>query len=114
MQFKTQQIDDVTVLMIEGKLLSEQETSGIKEQLNNGLGSNQKKYIFDLKGIEFVNSACLNFLVSSKSLVTAKGGRMVLCNMPDQLKKLLVVTKLESFFTTANMTADALDVLRTA
>lgn len=113
MQFKMQQVDDVSVLMIEGKLLSEQETSGIKEQISQGLNNNQKKYIFDLKGIEFVNSACLNFLVSSKGLVSAKGGQMVICNMPDQLRKLLVVTKLESFFTTANKTADALDLLRT-
>src|SRR5215467_5717538 len=112
MQFKTQQVDDVLVLMIEGKLLSEQETSSIKDQMASGLGNNQKKFIFDLKGIEFVNSACLNFLVSSKSLVSSKGGKMILCNMPDQLKKLLSVTKLESFFTTANKTSDALDLLR--
>jgi anti-anti-sigma factor len=113
MQFKTQQVDDVLVLMIEGKLLSEQETAGIKEQISNGLDGAQKKFIFDLKGIEFVNSACLNFLVSSKTMVSGKSGQMVLCNLPEQLKKLLTVTKLESFFTTANKTSDALDVLRT-
>jgi anti-sigma B factor antagonist len=112
MQFKTQQVDDVTVLMIEGKLLSEQETSGIKNQILQGLEHNQRKYIFDLKGIEFVNSACLNFLVSSKGIVSSKGGHMVLCNLPDQLKKLLVVTKLETFFSTAAKTGDALEMLR--
>jgi len=114
MQYRTQQIDDVLVMMIEGKLLSEQETSGIKTQMNDGLHRNQKKFIFDLKGIEFVNSACLNFLVSTRNLVSSQGGVMVLCNMPEQLKKLLTVTKLEAFFTTANKTSDALDVLRSS
>jgi len=112
MQFKTQEVADAVVLMIEGKLLSERETAPIRDQISSDLDSGKKKFIFDLKGIEFVNSACLNFLVSSRNLIAGKNGKIVLCNVPDQLKKLLVVTKLESFFIMAEKTEDALEIIK--
>lgn len=112
MQFKTQEVENAVVLMIEGKLLSERETAPIRDQINNELTSGKQKFIFDLKGIEFVNSACLNFLVSSRNLIAGKNGKIVLCNVPDQLKKLLSVTKLESFFIMAEGTEDALEIIK--
>ena len=112
MQFKTQEVQNAVVLMIEGKLLSERETAPIRDQISNELNSGKQKFIFDLKGIEFVNSACLNFLVSSRNLIAGKNGKIVLCNVPDQLKKLLTVTKLESFFIMADEMKDALEILK--
>jgi anti-anti-sigma factor len=92
-------------MMIEGKLLSEQETSEIKHEIAAALGNDQQKFILDLKGVEYVNSAMLNFLVASKNHITLRNGKLVLCNTPEQLKKLLSVTKLESFFTITGRTA---------
>ena len=113
MQYKVQRIDDAIVIMLEGRLLSEQETSAIRNQLATELNNQQHKFIFDLKGIEFVNSACLNFLVSSKNIISSKNGAMVLCNVSDQLDRLLSVTKLDSFFSKAGKTSDALEMLKT-
>ena len=112
MEFRTQQQEDAMVMMLEGKLLSEQETAPIRDRINNELNKGTRKFIFDLKGIEFVNSSCLNFLVSAKNLVAAKDGKIILCNVPDQLKKLLSVTKLESFFIMAGKTSDAMAMLK--
>ncbi len=111
MNFKTQRVDDAMIIMIEGKLLSEHETAPVKNQISHEVAKGQQKFIYDLKGIEFVNSACLNFLVSSRNIITGKNGNMVLCNVPDQLKKLLNVTKLESFFNISSRTADAVSLL---
>ena len=112
MVFRTQKMEDAIVMMIEGKLLSEQETAPMRELINSELESGTQKFIFDLKGIEFVNSACLNFLMSARKLVDEKKGKLVLCNVPDQLKKLLGVTKLESFFIIAGKTAEAMTMLK--
>ncbi len=112
MHFRTQRVEGAMVVMIEGKLLSEQETAPIREQINSELAKGQQKFIYDLKDVEFVNSACLNFLVSTRNLIAGKNGNVVLCNVPDQLKKLLTVTKLESFFSIRSRTADAVDLLR--
>ncbi|MCY7408828.1 MAG: STAS domain-containing protein [Chitinophagales bacterium] len=112
MQYKLQRVDDAVVVLLEGKLLSEQETALIKNNIALEISGGQKKFIIDLKGMEFVNSSCLNFLVSTKNLVTEKGGVIVLCNINDQLNRLLEVTKLQSYFVIAGKTSDALSMLQ--
>jgi anti-anti-sigma factor len=112
MQYKLQRVEDTVVVMLEGKLMSEQETSAIKNSICEELSKGQKNFILDLKGIEFVNSACLNFLVSSKNLIAEKSGALVLCNVNDQLKRLLDVTKLHTFFSIAVKTSDAVEMLK--
>ncbi|MBA3648372.1 MAG: STAS domain-containing protein [Chitinophagales bacterium] len=97
--------------MVEGKILSEQQTAVLRERIEKELILNQKKFILDLKSLQFVNSVCLNFLISAKIKIAEKGAQVVLCNVSDQLRKLLVMTKLEHYFQIASRTADALNLL---
>lgn len=114
MNYNVQKVDTATVFMLEGKLLNEQQTTPIREKISAELSGSQKKFIFDLKGIEFVNSACLNFLVSARNRITEQGGEVVLCNVSDQLKKLLTLTRLQSLFKIAGKTSDAISLLNQA
>ena len=111
MQYNVQRVDQAVVFMLGGKVLNEQQTAAIREKLSHEIAGNQKKFIFDLKDVEFVNSACLNFLVSAKNKITASGGKIILCNVSDQLKKLLNMTRLASFFLVAGRTAEAVALL---
>ena len=111
MQYSIQRVDRVVVFMLEGKLLSEQETTSIREKITAELSALQKKFIFDLKGVDFVNSVCLNFLVSARNKIIGHGGNMVLCNVSEQLKKLLTMTRLESLFQTTGRASDAVALL---
>ncbi|MBK9732001.1 MAG: STAS domain-containing protein [Chitinophagaceae bacterium] len=114
MQFSVQKVDQSIIMMLEGKLMNEQQTSKIRDRISSGLSDNEKKFIFDLKSLEFVNSACLNFLVSSRNRIVDQGGDIVLCNVSDQLRKLLTMTRLESYFKIAGRTADAIAILNHA
>ncbi|MEO6166608.1 MAG: STAS domain-containing protein [Chitinophagales bacterium] len=111
MQYSVQKVDQAVVMMIEGKMMNEQQTSKIRERIVTDLSGNERKFIFDLKSLEFVNSACLNFLVLSQNKIAEQGGELVLCNVSDQLKKLLSMTRLESYFKIAGRTADAIALL---
>ena len=114
MEYSVQKVDQAIVFMLEGKLLNEQQTSAIREKIATELSGQQKKFIFDLKDIEFVNSSCLNFMVSAKNKISGEGGTLVLCNISDQLKKLLAMTRLESYFQVADRTSDAVAILNQA
>ncbi len=114
MQFNVQIVGQAIILMLEGKLMNEQQTARIRDRISADLAGKEKHFIFDLKQLEFVNSACLNFLVSSKNKITEQGGELVLCNVSDQLKKLLAMTRLESYFKITGRTADAIDLLNRA
>lgn len=111
MHYSVQKVDQAVIMMLEGKMMNEQETSKIRQRIATDLSVNEKKFIFDLKSLDFVNSACLNFLVSSKNRIAERGGELVLCNVSDQLKKLLSMTRLESYFKIAGRTADAIALL---
>lgn len=111
MQYNVQKIDQAVIFMLEGKLLNEQQTAPLRDRISAELADVQKKFVFDLKDIEFVNSACLNFLVSARNKIADQGGQLVLCNVSDQLKKLLAMTRLESYFSLAGRTADAINLL---
>ena len=111
MQYSVQRVDKAVVFMLEGKLLNEQQTAAVRDRIMEELAEEEKRFILDLKGIDFVNSACLNFLVSVNNKITEQGGKMILCNVSEQLKKLLFVTRLESFFKIAGRTGEALGML---
>lgn len=111
MEYNVQKVEQAVIMMLEGKLMHEQQTSAIRNRIAAGLSGNERRFIFDLKHLEFVNSTCLNFLVASRNKIVEQGGDLVLCNVSDQLKKLLVMTRLESYFKIAGRTADAMLML---
>lgn len=112
MDYSVQNVDQVLIMMLEGKLINEQQTAQIRERIMMELVVGKRYFIFDLKSLEFVNSACLNLLVASKNKIAEQGGVLILCNISDQLKKLLAMTRLESYFTIADRTGDALSFLK--
>lgn len=111
MQYNIQKVEGATIFLLEGKLFNEPQTNELREAIQKEITGNMRHFVIDLKGMEFVNSACLNFLISARNKIIQNGGALVLCNVSDQLKRLLSVTKLESLFTTAGRTSEALNLL---
>ncbi len=57
-----------------------------------------KEFIVDLSDIDFINSTGLSFLVSVLTKTRNIGGETSLLHVSEQVSKLLVITKLQSFF----------------
>lgn len=101
MEFKFEDKDSVHVLYITGNFLSEPSpTQSIIEHVNNKIEENTDKYILDLTGINVINSSGLGVLIKILTKSRTIGGDTVLLNVPDQLTKLLLVTKLNTVFKT--------------
>ena len=111
MHYNIQKVEGAIIFLLEGKLFNEPQTAELREAIQKEIAGNNRQFVIDLKGMEFVNSACLNFLISARNKIIQNGGAMVMCNVSDQLKRLLSVTKLESLFTIAGRTSDALNLL---
>ncbi|MCS6916700.1 MAG: STAS domain-containing protein [Chitinophagales bacterium] len=112
MTFRNQRLDDLLIIMPEGRILKEQDTAELRQWLREQLNGTTLKVIFDLKGVDFVNSACLNLLVFSRNLIQQNNGQLILCNVPVQLRQLLEITKLSDCFATADRTAEAMAMLK--
>ena len=55
MQYKLQRVEDVVVVMLEGKLLSEQETAAIKTNIADELTGGKMKFIIEEVPIIFMD-----------------------------------------------------------
>jgi anti-sigma B factor antagonist len=95
--------DGVLVISLEGNLLGENTNAPVLELIKQHIDAGTKKVLFNLSAMKFINSTGLGMLLTAVSKTRNAGGELALCNLPDQMKKLLQMTKLESVF---NTTAD--------
>lgn len=69
-------------------------SKAIKECLQN----TSTRLVFDLAGVEVMNSSGLGMLVAASRDVTAAGGSVVLVGANEKLQKLFAMTRLDSVF----------------
>jgi anti-sigma B factor antagonist len=97
---KTETKDGILTISLKGNLLGETSNAPVMELLTKNLAEGNKKVLFNLAEMQFINSTGLGMLLTAVSKTRNAGGELVLCCLPDQMKKLLQITKLESVFHT--------------
>ena len=95
---KSETKNGVLVIYLEGNVLGEHIKGNIIELMNSHLEAGNKKVLFNLADMKYLDSIGLGALLSVVSKTRNAGGLAVLCSVPEQLKKLLKMTKLESAF----------------
>lgn len=106
--------DGILVIHIEGNLLGEHLNGAVMELIKNNVESGSKKVLFNLGEMKFINSTGLGMLLTAVGKVRNAGGELSLCAAPDQMKKLLQMTKLESIFKSFDDEASAISFLKSA
>jgi anti-sigma B factor antagonist len=95
---KSENKDGVLVIFLEGNVLGEHIKGSIMDLIHSNIEAGNKKLIFNMADMKYIDSIGLGALLSAVSKVRTAGGVTVLCNLPDQMTKLLKMTKLESAF----------------
>lgn len=95
---KSEVTDGILTISLEGNLLGETSNAPVMELLTGNLTQGNKKVLLDLSQLKFINSTGLGMLLTAVSKTRNAGGELVLCNAPEQMRKLLQITKLESVF----------------
>ena len=108
MTIKESTHDGIVVLTLKGNLVNEGDLSKLKEKVHGLLNNDIKKIIFDLGGVNFINSSGLGVLISSLTSVRNAGGEMCLAHLGDNVENLFVITKLIKVFETYETLEDAL------
>lgn len=109
-----QQIKDgILVLTLTGHLLGTQANTAVMGAVLPNIEAGNKKVLFDLKGVNYVDSAGLGTLLSASSKIKNAGGVLVICSLSEQVAKLLKTTKVESVFRIQPDEAAALAFLKT-
>ena len=104
--------DGVLVISLEGNLLGEHTNAPVMELIKKNIEDGNKKVVFNLAEMKFINSTGLGMLLTAVTKTRNAGGELALCSLPDQMKKLLQITKLESVFNTQPDEASAIAWLK--
>ncbi|MFN8323834.1 MAG: STAS domain-containing protein [Chitinophagales bacterium] len=90
--------EGVLVISLEGNLLGEHSNAPVMELIRQAVEAGNKKVLFNLAEMKFINSTGLGMLLTAVSKTRNAGGELALCSLPEQMKKLLQMTKLEGVF----------------
>ena len=90
--------DGILVITLSGHLLGTQANTAVMGAVLPNIEAGNKKVIFNLKGVNYVDSAGLGTLLSAASKIKNAGGILVICSLSEQVVKLLRTTKVESVF----------------
>ncbi|MBZ0267887.1 STAS domain-containing protein [bacterium] len=86
--------DDVTVLMLSGKILGGAESNVLRDELDRALSRGDKRLLLDLSEVPWMNSAGLGILLSAYSRLKDRGGTVRFCGVGPRVQGILRTTKL--------------------
>lgn len=97
MKYVIQQDHNLQILHVDN-LMYETENRNLLNELTDLIGEGKNNVVVSLNQVQFLNSTGLRFLISLLTKSRNSGGDTVLIHVPEQVKKLLVMTKLQSIF----------------
>lgn len=115
MDFSFQQniLDDVVVFKLQGKLMEKYQANDLINKLETELINNHKKFVLDLEELEYLNSSGIGVLISLYTKVRNHAGELILSNISEQVKKLILISKLNSVFIIKENTDEAKNYFQT-
>ena len=112
LNIETKRIDpDITVLEISGKITLSTERLEIENMVENLVRQNRKKVIFDLSGVEYIDSTGMGTIVFCFNKVKQAGGQLRIAGTQDRVLKIFKITRLDTilaFYPTAQAAAENL------
>lgn len=98
LKIASRQVDGVTVLDFEGRIVLGEPTEAIRDTLQDLVSKGQKKILVNLGEVSYIDSSGLGALVRAYSTLTSQQGTLKLLNLTKKVHDLLQVTKLYTVF----------------
>jgi len=114
MDYSFKSSEEVEILTLTGNMLSPTDNTEVLDHVKQRIEKGNKNFVIDLRGVKFINSNGLGLLINVLTKSRKAGGDTVLASVPEELSRLLAMTKLNSIFTSVNTTEEALSQLKPA
>lgn len=108
MDYKIESNDNINVITMEGSLLADIQSRDILQKVTDFINDEKVNFVIEMSELKFINSSGLGMLLTCLTKARKAGGEVVLANVPEQVNNLLVITKLNSIFNTAESLEEAL------
>ncbi len=97
-----------TIFRLEGSLMGDSTQQQFKDAVLKLLEQGQKHIILDFSRVRNVNSAGLGSLITLFSRTRSVGGEFILAAVPQNVRNLLHITRLDTVFVISETVEDAL------
>ena len=108
MKLKSRVQDNVLVLEVRGKVMGGPDAVVFQDNVKAEIANGHKQFIFDLGGVDWMNSSGLGILIGGLTTIRNAGGELTLAKVTDKIQSLFMITKLVTIFDSYETVADAL------
>jgi anti-sigma B factor antagonist len=97
----------VTIVDISGRIVLGEESAALRDLVCDLLSKGQKKILFNLGDVSYIDSAGLGHLVSAFTSVRKQGGELKLLNLTNKVHDVMQITRLYTVFDIMDNEAEA-------
>jgi anti-sigma B factor antagonist len=105
--YKIEEKKDYCVLHFSGNLIEKSQALEMFDRFEELLNKDCKKFVIDMAGFKYMNSTGLNTLITILTKARKSGGEAIIASVPDNIKSLMLITKLNNIFTIAGDETEA-------
>ena len=91
-------------------LLNPLENQKIIQEVEQFIENGYSNFVVDLTPMKFMNSNGLTFLISLLTRSRSAGGEVIISNLNENIKKILLITRLQSAFKIAKNNSAAIEL----
>ena len=107
MKVEERLVGDVSVLDVRGRLTMNDGHGQIRAAVDRLIGRGLVRVVLNLKGLQYLDSACLGEIINAHIALSRKGGRLKMLDVPEHLHDLLKLAGLDGVFEAFTREADA-------
>ena len=112
MVLKARRLDDVVILDLSGRITMGEGTLVLRDQIQKLLAAGDRKFLFNLADVDYIDSSGLGELVTAFTTVRNHEGQLKLLNLTRRVQDLLQITKLLTVFEVFNSETEALKTMK--
>lgn len=112
MRYQHEIVDGIFLLKLSGDLIGENRGPELMELANEQVNNEVRLCAIDISEVRFINSSGIGVLITILTKFRNVEGEVVLINPSDQVKKLLIITKLNAIFTIVDSKEEAFQELQ--
>ncbi len=96
MKFSTKELNDITVVKMEGSMLGGPEASELNGALHKLLDAKKKQIVVDLSGVSLMNSSGLGMLIGAVTTMRNAGGDLKIASAVEKVAQVFKMTKVSN------------------
>ncbi|CAN5614359.1 hypothetical protein BH11BAC2_BH11BAC2_19370 [soil metagenome] len=96
--YNIEEKEKYALVKLTGNLIEKNQANELMDDINQITDKDGSNFVINLSDFKYMNSTGLNVLLGILSKARKSGGEAVICDVPEKIKSLLVITKLVNVF----------------